>query len=682
MRYKTATILILLGTTNVTAQTAKVSDMSANLVKEGREGIYLFLPSVSDQASSRRIAGNVTVFKDGGNKKYRQVGVFRNASTLQEFERIVGKNVIQYLRGFKKLNSDEAVWNYLRVHNNINEYGLLATNISFLQAMGKCFVDKEAAAVPPGTVLRYRISLFGSTSPDSMMELSIATGKKPAITAPRLKRVVEDDSVLVVEWTSPVQGNADATNGEIWLKTGNLGTYQLAGYALALKNEQQTAITYTWREKVKPGMQYYFYLLPVTFTGLPGPASDIASAISRNFKLLAQTASMNAIDTVNGIYLSWLPLPDADLSAGIVIERSKEPQRGYQVLDTITVRAVSYTDTRVMPGNSYHYRIRLLTIRQQLSEPSAHASAIYRATGILPEAPEGIRTEASEKSIRISWRKSPYPEIAGYYVYRNSGDNPQWLRVSNLVKDTSFTDSSTLVSRLSYGYAVTAVDYNQAESGYSERVSVAILQKQIPPAPAGMRGVSDEGRIMLAWNEMKQSDDQVAFYNIYRKETGASFRETAGELTPASLLRQGFVKLNIDAVPSATYTDTKDLNGKSFAYAVTAVDNFGIEGNAFGAIVINASVPRLLPPAQVSARKIKQGIEVSWDENLQQGIRGYIILRREPNNANAVQVGTVEKRKLSYTDSRITPGKLYFYSVKSTGNNIASENSVEKGVRF
>lgn len=677
MRYKLATILIF-SAVGARAQQTGATDMSASVVKEGKNGIYLFLPAIQ----GRENANNVIVYKASGNEKFQRLGMFRPAADLQEFTRIAGKNTIGFLRRLKKLSSDNAVWDYISLHRNVKDYGLLATNIAFLQAMGKCYIDIEAKGAKPGTVLRYKINVLGANALDSMLTVRITTGKKPAITAPVISKLIEEDSVVVVEWTAPVAGNADASSGQVWRKSGNLGAYELAGYALAIKNEKQTQITYTWHEKVKRDIQFYYYLLPATIAGLEGPASDTAMPLSRNFKALAQGDAMNATDTSNGIYLCWQSLPETELVAAIIIERSKEPQRGYQVIDTIAANSTAYTDTRVLPGYGYHYRIRTLSIRQQVSQPSAHASAIYRATGIVPEAPENIRIITGEKNIRIQWSKSPYTEIAGYYVYRNSGEAAEWKLISDLVKDSVFTDTSLLSSRTVYGYAVASVNYNQQQSELSDKVSGTISARQVPPPPTGLQAIADMGRVLLAWNNGQQADDQVAFYNVYRKEITNAFRESAGDLRAEGLLKQGYIKINRQAIPSATYTDAATVGGTQYAYAITAIDNFGVEGSAYGVSTVNTHQALLLPPAQVAARKTKKGIEITWDANLQRAINGYVILRREPGNTALVQVGAVTADKTSFTDARVSTGKLYIYSVKTTGSGAASQNSVEKSVRY
>ena len=107
---------------------------------------------------------------------------------------------------------------------------------------------------------------------------------------------------------------------------------------------------------------------------------------------------------------------------------------------------------------------------------------------------------------------------------------------------------------------VTAVDNASQESGNS--LEVAATPTDPPPAaPTGLVATAGAGQVTLDWNDNVEPDLQK--YNVYRSTTAGG---------PYSLIVQPV---------SSAYTDTGLVNGSTYYYVVTAVDNASQEsGNS------------------------------------------------------------------------------------------------------
>ncbi|MFN8265966.1 MAG: hypothetical protein U0T11_07830 [Chitinophagaceae bacterium] len=653
-------------------------------LKEGEDGVYLFLSPQRFAPDNRSLKfSEVIITRTIGNKEsYQEVGRLKAAASIAEFKKITGEDGLKPIMKFKKLKTEEEAWQYIQTHPTIDSYGILSSDIRFLEAMGICFADRGVAREPAGTLIQYKVQFKSSTNAanTSTVEGKITLTKKAMIEKPLVKEVKEADTVIIVRWEATQRGSEDALFGRIFRSTGNIGAFKEAGVTIANKDSAGNKTYYVWREIVKPATQYRYYVVPFTLTGLPGNGSDTASAISANFADLPQADKMIGVDTTHGIYLSWPRLNNSQLVAGIILERSKETNKGFQIVDTLTPDATSYLDERILPDVYYTYRIRLLSIRRTIMDVSAQATVMHQPKIAFIEVPEAVSATANEGYVQLRWRRPASGTVAGYHVYRSAADNRSWELVSNFVKDTVYRDSSKLSSRIQYKYVVTALNYSNAESGYSMPAFVKPNGNDVPDAPVGILGYSESGRNIITWKDQRVNDEYVVGYQVYRK-TATAERGEEGTNTAAVLKRKGFQLLRNGILNDVMVIDTVAAN-TSYEYAVTAVDLNGGESSALTTVIVTAAAPTLRPPTDISARKTSKGVVITWNANLQEGVTQYVILRRLPEEKQMKPVGTVDATKTTFTDSQVQAGKLYFYSVQTVGKNRRSENGEEKGVRY
>ncbi|MCD8540406.1 MAG: hypothetical protein LRY55_12050, partial [Leadbetterella sp.] len=547
----------------------------------------------------------------------------------------------------------------------------------FLVAMGAVYKDTEARKAKN---VRYRIEyLTTANTKEKPVEGNLTLGIPPVIEKPALKDFLETDSTLTLSWTLLPEKSPDAFMGEIWVREKANAPYRKAGYSLALRVEDK--IVFNWTERTKPDHSYGFYITPVTLVGLEGPKSDTTHLISKTFKGLPQVPIAQVKDTLGGILINWDKISDTELMSGILVERSKNPEEGFILLDTLPAVSTSFYDQRILPNTIYHYRFRTLGLRQGISEPSAYVSHQLVVESRDVEAPENVVLgHDPEGNITLTWEKVASPEVSGYQVFRVPQGKDDFEPVSNLLSENQFVDTTIRNSRVVYKYAVKALNYENRTSGLSEVVFGSPQKQILPPTPYNVESYSEAGRISLRWKDMVSFDENVVSYNVYRKEGITGSPASDRTYLPAEVKNCGFLKINLHPVVEVIFSDPAVSPGKTYQYAVTATDMFGVEGPALGIFSIHAGAMPI-PVPQIYPRATSKGVEITWTDLLSPPAEKYEIYVRLPQERTPRKLGETGPGKEQFTDTNARAGQLYFYSMKLRAGGRLSDFGQEKSVR-
>jgi len=248
----------------------------------------------------------------------------------------------------------------------------------------------------------------------------------------------------------------------------------------------------------------------------------------------------------------------------------------------------SYTDTlpaallQQNPAADLTYAIEVLNRNARGAGLSNRVHVPAIAT--LPP-PTDLSAELTGDGVVLSWTSSGAPSNSGvqlrYRIYRrqeSSGDESSGKDVvaGEVPVPASTSESGTvhftdfgLEWEKTYLYRVTSVsivkrdDSEVQVEGDDTRPVRVVAHDVFPPSvPAGLQAVySGEGQkpfIDLIWAPVTSAD--LAGYNVYRSEASAA---------P--------VKLNSELVKSPSYRDNAVASGKTYTYAVSAVDVRGNE---------------------------------------------------------------------------------------------------------
>lgn len=179
-----------------------------------------------------------------------------------------------------------------------------------------------------------------------------------------------------------------------------------------------------------------------------------------------------------------------------------------------------------------------------------------------PAAPPGLEAQAGDKEVRLKWEVpgsfldgAPAAGELRYVVLRAVGDGALAPVTPEPIAGTTFTDKG-LENETTYRYAVQAVRVDPAgtaRGAASAAVAATPVDTTPPSAPTRLIGIPAEESVRLAWNASPEED--VALYAVYRAEGSGAFLRIA---TTQRI--------------TTVYTDRDVQSGRTYRYAVTALD--------------------------------------------------------------------------------------------------------------
>lgn len=210
-----------------------------------------------------------------------------------------------------------------------------------------------------------------------------------------------------------------------------------------------------------------------------------------------------------------------------------------------------------------------LRARDQRKRPSTFSSPAVFEARALPLPPRKPVAEVFEDRIEIQWQapesdmagKKP-AGISGYNVYKMD-DGGVWRRLTDTPgRARSFSDTSFVFGRPAR-YIVRAVlsvpksPQRFLESDDSPVLEVTPKDTFPPAAPEGLTSVSGRGFVSISWQPNREKD--LDGYRVWRKAKGEA----------------DFSPLTPEPIPQVVFTDEKIEPGRTYTYAVAAVDHAG-----------------------------------------------------------------------------------------------------------
>lgn len=182
-------------------------------------------------------------------------------------------------------------------------------------------------------------------------------------------------------------------------------------------------------------------------------------------------------------------------------------------------------------------------------------SNIVTATIVKPLLkPAAIRTVAVAEGVRLDW-KSDAPQ---FRVFRRA-DKEETFNLLGQVTGSIFTDRTAEFGNI-YHYRIQAFSPTgalEAESEISDTVAFTPKDTFPPAPPVGIAALAGVGSIEIAWERNLEKD--LGGYRIYRATADGPF-------APLSEL-----------IESPSFSDKTAETGKTYRYAVSALDRLGNE---------------------------------------------------------------------------------------------------------
>lgn len=216
---------------------------------------------------------------------------------------------------------------------------------------------------------------------------------------------------------------------------------------------------------------------------------------------------------------------------------------------------------------------------------------------------------------------------------------------------------------------------------------------------AGWRLLSDDSNLVsLSWDSPTEAPTNLVATAGDRQVTLAwqpATRLLNGEPLSGPVLYQVY-RGPVDGDPqpvgepvaAPSYTDSGLLNGKSYRYEVRALlvkgktRIIGLASRAATATPKDLTAP--LPPRNLNAVKMDNGVKLIWDGGTEKDLAGYRIYRRLPSQKELTRIGQVDGAQLSFKDLRLPEGQeSWFYAVSAFDQaEPANESPVSKEVFY
>ena len=187
---------------------------------------------------------------------------------------------------------------------------------------------------------------------------------------------------------------------------------------------------------------------------------------------------------------------------------------------------------------------------------------------VLPFPPTEVKATVFPNRIAITWKaplknrdQSTPPHVEGYNIYRSEGDQEPNRVNENLIKEEKFEDKNFIFGKM-YRYTIRAsatdtMPYMESED--SEKADILAEDTFPPRPPKGLLSVAGQDFLAISWDAGTEVD--LEGYRVWRRVEGA----------------KEFSLLTPTPIKESAYNDRTVERGKTYTYAVTALDESGNE---------------------------------------------------------------------------------------------------------
>lgn len=362
--------------------------------------------------------------------------------------------------------------------------------------------------------------------------------------------------------------------------------------------------------------------------------------LNGNFSIIAPP-SLSAPDDLNAsivstsqINLAW---QDVNGEESYTIERKSGVGGSWSEIGTATTGSTSYTDSTVVTGNQYYYRV----IARNGGQSSPTSSEVSAAL-VMPATPMNVSAlKLSSTSIQITWDDVPFETM--YYLEQKTGAAGAWSQIATFAANTVVVTNNGLTPYTQYYYRIRAGNAI-GMSGYSS--SAGAITDPVLPATPVLTSASAAGPFVvdLVWSDVSYEDGYV----IERR------------------LGSNGVWGYLDSVAanSTGYSDGSVAPSTTYEYRLYAVNVLGPTANSNTRAVTTPQIPAPSTPVGLSAKALSSdSVMITWgDVSFESGYR----LERRTENLNSwTVIATLPANSTSFTSTGLTNNTQYWFRVQA-----------------
>ncbi len=274
---------------------------------------------------------------------------------------------------------------------------------------------------------------------------------------------------------------------------------------------------------------------------------------------------------------------------------------------------------------------------------NASKDTTYTAEFVKIGIPTVTAASSGYNSVKLTWNK--ISGASGYEVYRATSSSGTYARIFTATSGGSLSYNNTgLTTGKTYYYKVRAYCISGGTTTYGDFSSIKSV-KPTPSKPTLKASSSGYNRVKLTWNKIPGASG----YNVYRATSSGGKYTRVYTATSGSKL---------------SYTNTGLATGKTYYYKVRAyriVNGIKVYGSSS---YYKSAKPTPSKPTLKASSSGYNRVKLTW--NKISGASGYNVYRATSKYGKYTRVYTAASgSKLSYTNTRQTTGKTYYYKVRA-----------------
>lgn len=415
----------------------------------------------------------------------------------------------------------------------------------------------------------------------------------------KLSSAKNDVSGVKVTWNKV----SNATSYKVYRKASNEKSWTALGTTSGTSYIDKTA---------KSGVKYSYTVRAGNIRGWGGYDKKGVSVTY----LAAPKATLTA--TTSGVSVKWSKIGGAKQYR---IYRKADGDKSWTTLTTTS--SLSYTDKTAKNNKNYTYAVRALNGKNASSYASVKTKYFT--------APKISSVKNTVSGVKVDWAK--VTGASGYKVYRKTGSSGWEYLGKTSSSVLTFTDS-TAKSGKTYSYTVRA--YSGSINGAYNKTGVSVKYLAAPSASIKVNATS----VSLSWKTVGGAKE----YAVYRKADG----------------EKSWTKLA--TTTKLSYTDKKVTSGKTYSYAVKAVNS------KVSSSYKSVKTTFLSQPKISSAKVNDASVSLSWKKV--NGAESYRVYRKDSGSQKWVALGDV--KSTSFVDNTAVAGNVYAYTVKAIKGSYCS----------
>lgn len=412
---------------------------------------------------------------------------------------------------------------------------------------------------------------------------------------------------------------------------------------------------------------YEYYIVPFDILGNQGRPSQRVQAgnfgtrsmpIISNFRAKSEEGS-------HSLRLSW-SLTQADRVRSLRLYRSRQSREGFELIRELAPMDSSFTDQVDEPGEGYFYFLQINDITGK-DLRSVTIFGLYNGSDPA-DAPVRLLATPEKEGIQLHWQGKG-ANTRGYYVFRAEGYRGELRQISAFIpaeEASAYLDTAQLSGSQTYSYAVKAENKSYELSEFSARVSARPVAGTSLSPPLSIDSKWLEGRVRISWDNLYEREAYLEGYFLYRKEAGA----------------ESFSLISQEKIPfQQNYVYDKEIEaGKSYQYAVQAVDGFGAKSSLSKSTEIQIPLPNF--PERLGLTRQPDGIRLSWNIPSTDFLYKVQLLRSE-GEGRARLISDHFLQQNQTLDQEVKKGEIYTYHLRCVdahGKTLSSTDAVS--IRF